>query len=380
MKTSLLVITCLLAAAGAALWWFWPFGGGDTMRLSGVVEIQEVRLGPKVTARVYQVLVREGDTVHPGQELLVLEVPEWQAQQQQWKARLEAAMAERDKAEMGFREEEIQAAQAAAAAAKARHERLVNGWRVEEKQLALSEWVTMEAERKQAEQEFVRVSDLFRTKSIARAEFDTALAARDRTRGQAEAAKAKHEMYQKGSRPEDIAEAKALWDQALAKAAEMEAGYRYEDKKGAEARVAEARAKLAEIEVFLQEARLRVPDKMGPARVEVIAVRPGDIVSANQPAIRVLRTGDWWVKVFVSETKLGHVRDGQEVKVYLDSFPGEPFRGVVEQIANISEFTPRNIQSLEERRNQVFAVKIRIENPEGKFHAGMAAEVVFPLR
>lgn len=378
-KISFIVLTVLLLAA-AALWWFWPFGNGGAMRLSGVVEIQEVRLGPKVGGRIYEVLVREGEEVSAGKKLLVLEIPEWVAQQNQWKAKLEAAQAELDKAENGFREEEKKATKAMAQAAEARYNRIFQGWREEEKRQAESEWKSAEAERKQTEQEFARVSELYRMRSVARAEYDVVLSSRDQARGRAEAAKAKHEMYQKGSRPEDVAEAKAMWDQALAKVEEMEAGTRYEDKKLALARVGEARAKLAEIDVYVNEAILRAPEKLGKARVEVISVRPGDIVAANQPVVRVLRTEDWWVKVFVPETKLGHVRDHQEVEVYLDTFPGKPFKGVVEQIANVSEFTPRNVQSLEERRNQVFAVKIRIENAEGKFHAGMAAEVVFPLR
>jgi multidrug resistance efflux pump len=86
------------------------------------------------------------------------------------------------------------------------------------------------------------------------------------------------------------------------------------------------------------------------------------------------------VKVYVPETDLGHVRLGQQAEVRIDGYPGKRFAGTVEQIASESEFTPRNVQSAEERRHQVFGVKVRVANPDGIFKSGMAAEVVMPRR
>lgn len=377
MRKTSLGILALLVVGGVLLWWFWPFGNNHELRLSGVVEIQEVRLAPKIGGRVLQVLVSEGQEIYSGQELLKLDVPEWIAQHDQQRARLEAAMAELDRAMNGFREEEKRAAKAAADAAEATYLKLKTGFREEEKRAAEADYRSAEAERKQAEEEYQRVSELYRTRSVSRAEYDVALSARDRGRGRAEAAKAKHEMHQAGYRKEDIAQAEAEWRRARAKQDEMEAGTRYEDKKLAQAKVAEAKAKLEELTVYVNEATLKAPE--GKARVEVISVRPGDTINANQPVIRVLRTGDWWVKVFVPEPKMGHIKDRQPVKVHIDTFPGKAFDGVIEQISNIAEFTPRNVQSVDERHHQVFALKVRVLNPEGRFHAGMAAEVVIGL-
>ena len=69
----------------------------------------------------------------------------------------------------------------------------------------------------------------------------------------------------------------------------------------------------------------------------------------------------------------------QNVDVTIDSYPGKIFKGEVEQKNNIAEFTPRNVQSVDERRHQVFGVKIRVTDAKGVFSAGMAAEVVIPL-
>jgi multidrug resistance efflux pump len=91
------------------------------------------------------------------------------------------------------------------------------------------------------------------------------------------------------------------------------------------------------------------------------------------------RVDDLWVKVFVPATELGRLRVGHVVAVTVDSHPGKRFAGEVVWIATASEFTPRNVQSIDERRHQVFAVKVRVADPGGVFKSGMAAEVLVPL-
>ena len=109
-------------------------------------------------------------------------------------------------------------------------------------------------------------------------------------------------------------------------------------------------------------------------------MRVGDLVPPNQPIVRVLRAEDLWIKVYVPEPQLSKVQLHQKVQVRIDAYPDVPFEGTVIQVATISEFTPRNVQSIDERHYQVFAVKVRVENPHGIFKAGLAAEVVLPLR
>jgi HlyD family secretion protein len=75
---------------------------------------------------------------------------------------------------------------------------------------------------------------------------------------------------------------------------------------------------------------------------------------------------------------LGHIHPGETVKVRVDSFPDKDFEGTVEQINRAAEFTPRNVQTVEERIKQVFGVKVRLKNEEDKLRAGMSADVIFP--
>ena len=96
------------------------------------------------------------------------------------------------------------------------------------------------------------------------------------------------------------------------------------------------------------------------------------------PAATLILTQHLWVRVYVPETWLGHIHLNDNVKVRVDSFPGRDFAGTVEQINREAEFTPRNVQTVEERIKQVFGVKVRLKNEEDKLRAGMSADVEFP--
>jgi multidrug resistance efflux pump len=378
MKRKLiLTIVGVLAVGGLALGCWGRFGTGpETLRLPGVVENQQVRLSSKVGGRVARVAVAEGEVVEPGRPLVYFDVPELQAQREQTVARLAASYAELDRARNGARTEEKDATKAAVDSAAARLERLRAGARKEELDQARSDLESAEAELKRSAPELERTVQLLRGRAAARADYDAALAAQGRLQGMADSARAKLALLLAGTRPEEIAEAEAELARARANHKLLLAGTREEDIAAAEARVAELKARLHELDINLEEAVVRAPEK---AVVEVVSVRKGDVVAAGQSVVRVLRAEDLWVKVFVPETDLGRVRLNQAVTVTIDAYPGRQFQGRVQQIASISEFTPRNVQSASERRHQVFAVKVRVTDPQGAFHSGMAAEVVLPL-
>jgi multidrug resistance efflux pump len=199
---------------------------------------------------------------------------------------------------------------------------------------------------------------------------------KDRAQAKVTAGQAKVDMVvREGSRKEDIAEAAGEMAKALAQLKLYQRGIRDEDKAAADAELQSAKAKLAEMEANVAEAEIKAP---GVARVEVIAIRPGDLVAPNQPILRILRSDDTWVKVFVPETRLGKIHVGQKAWVRSDTFPDRRFAGKVIHVESISEFLPRNVQSLDERRNQVFGVKVALTEPEAikTFKPGMAAQVV----
>jgi multidrug resistance efflux pump len=374
-KIIIVLLIALLVITGGLVA-FWPFHNRHVLRLPGVVEVQEVRLGSKVGGRVDRVLIKEGRVINYKDELIIFEAPELRNQRQQVKAKLDSAKAELERLRAS-RPEEIKAAAAAMESAKAKWDRAVNGWKMEEKQQT-SELKVAEADLDKAEREWDRVRPLFeKEKAIAKAEYDAAKTGFD-------AATAKKQMmhwrneWTRAVRPQDITDANREYQRLTAQRQQLELTQQ-PDLDILKAKVAELQANLDAIDINLAETTIFAPPHLGKAVVEVLSVRPGDLVQPNQPVIRCLRVQDLWVKVYVPETQYGLVTLRQKVDVTIDSHPGRIFKGVVEQRANISEFTPRNVQSMDERRHQVFGVKIRVDDPDGVFNAGMAAEVTFPL-
>ena len=141
--------------------------------------------------------------------------------------------------------------------------------------------------------------------------------------------------------------------------------------------VAQARAQLADIEAQLAEMQVVAPAE---CVLETLSVKVGDILVPpfNQEVATVLLTQHLWVRVYVPETWLGFIHDGDKVRVRVDPFPGVDFPGVVEQINRQAEFTPRNVQTVEDRIKQVFGVKVRLPADDHRLRAGMAADVFFP--
>ena len=140
-------------------------------------------------------------------------------------------------------------------------------------------------------------------------------------------------------------------------------------------RVIQARAQLADIDSQLKEMQVVAPAE---SILEVLSVKAGDVLPPNGEVAIVLLPEHLWVRVYVPETWLGKIKLGEHIRVRVDSFPGQDFPGEVEQINRQAEFTPRNVQTVEDRIKQVFGVKIRLPNNDDRLRAGMAADAYFP--
>ncbi len=143
----------------------------------------------------------------------------------------------------------------------------------------------------------------------------------------------------------------------------------------AQMRVAQARAQLGDIEAQLAEMQVTAP---ADSVLEVLSVKVGDVLPANREVATLLLPNHLWVRVYVPETWLGKIKIGDHARIRVDSFPGTDFDGIVEQVNRQAEFTPRNVQTVEDRIRQVFGVKIRLPNGDDRLRAGMSADAYFP--
>ena len=259
--------------------------------------------------RVEKIFAQEGEALKPGQPIVELDAAELRARRDQAAALLADL-------EAGPRKEEIAAAKA--------------------------EWEAQLAQLDFAKADAKRAQELFAQKTISASDRDLAVSKAEALDKSVAAAKSRYDLLLAGTRPEQIAQ---------------------------------ARAQLSELDAQLREMQIVAPTN---CVLEVLSVKAGDVLAPNREVATVLLPSHTFARVFVPEPWLGHIKLGDKAKVRVDAFPGRDFEGEVEFIGRAAEFTPRNVQTVEERVKQVFPVKVRLDTSTGELRAGMAVDVEFP--
>jgi HlyD family secretion protein len=288
---------------------------------SGTVEATEARIGFQASGRIETVGAREGDAVAAGAVLAELDRAETEARRQQASAQAAAARAFLRELERGSRPEEIAQGRSALAAA---------------------------AERvRDAQRDLDRTKALFEGGAVSREAFDKARLTLDLAQSQ--------------------------HDQAREQVTILETGPRREKIDAQRAQLAQAEAAVRVIDATLAAMTIRAPFD------GVVTVRhrePGEIVAAGSPVLTIMNPDDRWVRIYVPETRIGAVRVGQAATITTDTFPEKTYRGEVSVISTEAEFTPKTVQTTEERVKLVYAVKVRVTgDPARDLKPGMPADV-----
>ncbi len=342
---------------------------------SGTIEARTIEVGSRTGGRVKEVLVKEGDNVPAGATLVILEPGDLEARRLVAAAQLDQAIATLEKLKSGARPEEIEQAKArsgaaAAALAEARH-----GARPEEIRAARAKVESSKALEEKARLDAERARALVAANAISKAELDAAEASLRNATGSRQVAEEALKELEKGVRSEQIAAASSRAQEAAAGARLVEAGARVEDIRAADAQVLAAKGQLALIETSIAELTIVAP---AASRIETLDLRPGDILLPNATAAVLLESDQLFVRMYVPETQIGMVHPGDEVPVYVDSFPDRAFKARVSHVDMQGQYSPRNLQTADERANQVFASRVDILEGKDVLRAGMAAIVRVP--
>jgi HlyD family secretion protein len=309
--------------AGAGAWWLTRGGAStdDTLFASGTVEATDADLGFQRPGRIAAVDVREGERVAPGAELARLDARELDAQ--------------------------VAAAEAALAAAEARLAELTGGSRPQELAAA-------EAARRAASE---RVAEARRDAERAAALFDGGAISR--------------QAMQRAATALDLAQADL--DQADQRLALLREGARAETLTAQRSVVEQTRAQLTLAQATAAHAVISAP--FGG----VVTTRhrePGEAVGAGTPVLTILDPDDRWVRIYVREDAIGRVRLGMGAEIRSDTWPDRVYTGEVVFIGSEAEFTPRNVQTTEERTRLVYPVKVRITGDQAfELKPGVPADV-----
>jgi len=337
---------------------------------SGTIEARTIKVGSRTGGRIKEVLVPEGATVEAGKPIMILEAGDLDAQLLGAEGALMQASANLEKLQKGARPEEIQAAKARAQTANSALEQTRTGARREQISGAEARLRVSESSLARAQLDFSRMEQLFKSGAASKSERDNADIALTTAKAQRDSARDSLDELKNGSRREEVAQAEARALEANASARLVVAGTRIEDLRAAEGQKMAAEAKVNQIKVMIQELTIVAPKR---SRVESMDLRPGDLLAPSATAATLLEPDQVYVRIYVPETQMGHISQGMEVPVTVDSFAGQSWKGKVEYVASVGEYSPRNLQTADERADQVFAARITLLDGQDKLRAGMAA-------
>lgn len=341
------------------------------LKVSGTIEADEIRIGSRVGGRVARVRAAEGQAVKVGEPLVELEPFQLRELLAQARAQLGQAQAELERVTNGFRVEEK-------AQAKAKHDqldavvrKLVKGARDEDLATAESQLELAEAQMELAKLRHQRIESLLAKQVAAQEEMDRAVSELRVARAMVTTRREELNKLKTGTREEELDEARAQLEQADQEWQLRKRGYRDEEKAEARAAVEAADAAVRVIERQVEELIIKAPVD---GVVEAVELQPGSLVGANSPAISLMDTTHLWVRAYVPEDRLS-VKVGDAVSVTVDSYPGEKFSGRITFVSRQAEFTPGNVQTPDDRSQQVFRIKVNLESGLDRLRPGMAADV-----
>jgi HlyD family secretion protein len=375
------VVLAGLAFAGWS-WWGNRHNAREVISASGRIEVTEVNISSKVTGRILALDVDEGSDVKRGQLIATLEGDELQAQLRQVRAALQSGEAKLAQARIVLRVEpitvksQIRQAEEALRAAGERLSLLQTGPRTQEIEEGRANLRQAQARLEIARLTRDRYRALLIDGAISKQEVDRTDTDHDAAEAAVRATKERLGTLEEGSRGEDIRAARADRDRAAAALEAARAGAATVDIRAQEVQVAEAAVREAQANVKRLESQVAELQVFAPLDATVLtkAAEVGEVVAAGKPLVLLGDLDHPWIKVYVPETVVGKIRLGAPARVLVDSFPGRPFQGTVSWVADQAEFTPKNVQTAEERVNLVYAVKINIQNAQRKLKAGMPAD------
>jgi multidrug resistance efflux pump len=400
-----------LAVVGGAVWYFFirpsVAGAAGALTASGTVETTEVSVAPEVTGRVAAVDVQEGGTVRAGDELLRLDDTVLQIQRRKVAAAGQAAITAAKLQVIGAQmaldklneDAPLIKAQALLDLANAR-DVLDKASRLRSYNLpghrATSETIDATQARlvlaDQAVSDAQAVFNKVQNKDQSDPGRAAAFAALDEARKARDAVSQNLSWYKGAptSIEQGVLDAKVGIANEQVAQAEIEVG-KWQDGPDA-ATLAQARATLENAKAQLELAQAQAASDLQAIDDQIrklhltasndgsilsLNVEPGEVVALGSTVLVLGRLDQLTITVYVPEDRMGEVTLQQSARVSVDTFPGQTFTASVTNISDQAEFTPRNVQTVEGRKNTVFAIKLSLNDTSGKLKPGMPADVTF---
>lgn len=389
LKKRIPIVLIAVAVIAAVVWWlvFRPRPEEAVAAVSGNIELTEVNIAFKTPGRLVSLDVKEGDAVKAGQVIGRLDTEQLESQRAMANAVLRAAQSRigQLRTAIAFQEQNLagltEQRGAELRAAEAQLDELREGAREQEKQQARAMLRQATSQFERAEADWKRAERLFQNEDISAADHDRARAAYLAAQAQRDEARERLNLVEEGPRSQTIAAAGAQVERARAALRTTQAGTLELERLRQELQTRIAETEQAEASLALVQTQIADATAVSPIDGVVLtkAAEAGEVLAAG---VTVATIGDLrapWLRGYISQQHQGRVQLGSEVRVWVDSYPGRTFAGRLSFLAQEAEFTPKQIQTAEERAKLVYRVKIDLENPEGALKANMPADAEIPL-
>lgn len=383
------VIALAVMATAAVILWSGGFRreNPNRIRLSGNIELTEVDISFKIPGKLVERTVDEGDPVKKGQLLARIDQLQTLQQKAAQQAGVQSAAMQLAQSltsvawqkatiegDLAMRRAEVQQAQA-------NLNDLLAGSRPQEIEQARAAVADARTQAEQARLDWERAQTLFKNDDISRAQYDQALSRFNSTRAILKQAEERYALVKEGPRQEQIAAARAALARAqaalkMSEANKLEIQHREQDLAARKAEVERAKAQLGVTESQLQDTTVYSPID---GVVLVKSAEVGEVLAAGTTVVTIGDIDHPWLRGYINETDLGRVKLGQTVKVTTDSFPGKVYQGRISFIASEAEFTPKQIQTPEERVKLVYRIKVDVANPHRELKGNMPVDAEIEL-
>jgi HlyD family secretion protein len=382
-----LVALAIMAATGIFVYGRANRKPTDRIVISGNIELTEIDVAFKYSGKLIQRTATEGDEVQKGAVLARLDQEQLVHQREREQAALKLAQAQLAQAQTALQwqqqitEADVDQRRAELNSSRARLQELQNGARPQEVQEAVALVKTAEAEFERADSDWKRAQILFNDDDISRSQYDQFRMRFETSRSALNQARQRLSLVQAGPRAEVIEAAGAQVARAAAglkagQANELETHRRRLEISARLAEIARAHAQIAMIDSQLADGVVVAPAS------GIVLTKAAEVGEVLAPGTTVLTIGDLqhpWLRGYINERDLGRVKVGSKAKVTTDSYPGKEYWGRVSFVASEAEFTPKQIQTAEERVKLVYRVKIELDNPNQELKLNMPADAEIVL-
>jgi HlyD family secretion protein len=385
MKKRIIQVLILVVILGVAAFYLvrrWNSGGTGLISFSGNMELTEVKVSFKTAGKLIELKVKEGDPVKKGDVIARLDSAQLHSQQDAQQAAVTAAQSQLAQllTSIEFQRQtvdgSIAASQADLAQAEARLRELEAGSRPQEIQEARAAVDAAGPESSRAANDWERAQTLYKSEDISTAQYDQYRTQSQRSAAALKQAEQRLALVVEGPRKETIEAARAASERAraalsLAEASRLELKRREQETAARQAEIERTRAQLAVVDSQVGDTEIVSPID---GVVLVKSAELGEVLAAGATVVTLGDIEHPWLRGYVSESELGRVKLDQQVRVTTDSYPGKEYIGRVSFISSEAEFTPKQIQTSEERVKLVYRIKVDLPNAQRELKLNMPAD------